>query len=447
MQENLDKNVVVVGLGYVGLTLAVVLAELGFNVEGIEINSDILKLLKARKPHFFEPGLEERLNVVMSEKRFKVFDRFIISYTPKVYIITVGTPLNKKGQINLNMITKVTNEIAESMAEGSLIIGRSTVKIGTMDNLVKPILDSSKKGYDLAFCPERTLEGKALEELKYLPQIIGATNENSSLRASSLFQKVTSTVVKVSDMKTAEMIKLMDNVSRDVSFAFANEVALMCDEIGVNAYEVISSGKQGYPRTNLPLPGPVGGPCLSKDPYILLESLGQNFTQNSITKISRDTNELIPNYVINVIDKYFSTTQEIKDKKLNILLLGLAFKGRPETDDLRGSMVFPIIDSIKEMFPKSYIYAWDPIVKVEKVGSLGLKAVDMFEDSFRDKDLVLILNNHPFFQNILLKKETNKMRKNGLVYDLWNHFSNESYEMSNNVIYMGLGSKIIGENQ
>ena len=142
---------------------------------------------------------------------------------------------------------------------------RSTVKIGTTRNLVHPVLEASGKRFDLAFCPERTVEGQALEELRWLPQIVGGETLDVTVRAGQLFQFLTPTVVRVSSVETAEMVKLVDNSQRDVHFAYSNEVARVCDVIGISAAEVIQAGKRGYPRTNLPMPGPVGGPCLEKD--------------------------------------------------------------------------------------------------------------------------------------------------------------------------------------
>ena len=189
------------------------------------------------------------------------------------------------------MIKRATNEISSSMVDDSIVILRSTVKVGTTSEIIKPILEKSNKKFKLAFCPERTLEGDALAELEKLPQIISGIDKRSLVRAESIFQKITSTIVKVSNVETAEMIKLIDNSSRDVFFAYANEIARICDNIGVNSLEVIRSGKLNYDRTDIAQPGLVGGPCLHKDPYILSDSVNKDIRAEitlTARKIMRD---------------------------------------------------------------------------------------------------------------------------------------------------------------
>ena len=180
----------------------------------------------------------------------------------------MGTPLNKSKKCNFDMIIRVSNKIKKYLKNNDHIILRSTVKIGTTRNLVKKILDRKKIKYDISFCPERTIEGKALEELRYLPQIISGDNKNAITKSRNLFTKVTNKIVSVSSLEAAEMIKLVDNMQRDVKFSISNEVALMCQNKNLDVNEIIRKGKKSYPRTNLFDPGPVGGPCL-KDAYIL----------------------------------------------------------------------------------------------------------------------------------------------------------------------------------
>src|SRR5262249_12908678 len=152
-----------------------------------------------------------------------------------VYIITVGTPLDDKGRVRLDMIENTAAEVANHMKRGDLIILRSTVKIGTTSNVVYPILKNAGVDFEVAFCPERTLEGQALKELRELPQIVGGKTVKTAVRASQIFQFLTPTVVRVGTVEAAEMIKLIDNASRDVHFAFSNEVARLCDKGGISA--------------------------------------------------------------------------------------------------------------------------------------------------------------------------------------------------------------------
>ncbi|MBI3707772.1 MAG: nucleotide sugar dehydrogenase, partial [Proteobacteria bacterium] len=289
-----DRRVCVLGLGYVGLPLAAVMADAGFDVLGIEIRDAVRERLARGEPHFYEPGLESLLKRVIRQGRLRIARNIPAGCAATVFLVTVGTPLDTQGRARMDMIENVTREVAAHLKAGDLVIMRSTVKLGTTRRLVIPILDSVGVSYDLAFCPERTLEGQALAELRNLPQVVGGATLSANIRASQLFQFLTATVVRVSSLETAEMIKLIDNTQRDVSFAFANEVARMCDAVGIGAMEVIRAGKLGYARTNLPMPGPVGGPCLEKDPYILAEGLAERGITPEITLAARNVNRRQP---------------------------------------------------------------------------------------------------------------------------------------------------------
>ena len=265
-------DVGVIGLGYVGLTLATVLAEAGNKVIGVEKRSEVVDQTNAGMPHFSEKGLPEALSRVVQSGTLVAAQRFDPEAVCDTYIITVGTPLSSEGIVRTDMIEAASREVAANMRDGALVILRSTVKVGTTRDVVSPILAESGKRFEIAMCPERTLEGEALQELRQLPQIVGADDPAVNNRAAAVFRRLTNSIVQVSSPEAAEIIKLVDNTYRDVHFAFANEVARLCDAFEVNAHEVISSGKLGYKRTNVPMPGLVGGPCLEKDPHILLQS-------------------------------------------------------------------------------------------------------------------------------------------------------------------------------
>ena len=200
------------------------------------------------------------------------------------------------------MIKEVTYQILKYLKNNDHIILRSTVKIGTTNNIVKKILKKSKKKFFISFCPERTIEGKALKELTSLPQIISGDSNQSILKAKNLFQNVTKKIVKVDSLEGAEMIKLVDNMQRDVKFALSNEIALMCEKSNINVNDVIRLGKIDYPRTNLFDPGPVGGPCLEKDTYILAEYFSKNFKPR-IGLNARIVNKFIIENAIEVLKK------------------------------------------------------------------------------------------------------------------------------------------------
>jgi len=314
------------------------------------------------------------------------------------------------------MVENVTNGICRRMRDGAMVILRSTVKLGTSLNVVRPKLDATGKAYDLCFCPERTVEGKALEELVALPQIVGGLNEESTARAMSMFRRLTPMIVKVSSLMTAELIKLLDNSYRDLSFAFGNEVALISEAAGLDGQEVIRSANMGYPRTNIAKPGFVGGPCLEKDPHILIDSLkGYNVVPELIKK-GREINEGMVDYVFESVMKSLAPK-----KKPVVSLMGLAFKGQPDTDDLRGSLALRMIRLFRERKPDAVLRGQDYVCSDVMIRSTGIEPADDVE-AFRGADAVIIMNNHRKYFTLDIEQRALLLNKSALVYDCWNVF-------------------------
>lgn len=434
-----DRGVCVMGLGYVGLTLAVAMADIGFEVVGVEIRGSVLDSLAKGKAHFYEPGLDKKLQKVMKSGNLKLSEDIPKSWQGSVFIVTVGTPLDAEGRSRIDMIENVSRQVATKLKSNDLVIMRSTVKLGVTSKVVMPILESAQFEYDLAFCPERTLEGNALAELRSLPQIVGGASYSAGIRASQLFQFLTPTVIRVSDVETAEMIKLIDNSQRDVAFAYANEVARACDAIGVSAVEVIQAGKLGYPRTNLPMPGPVGGPCLEKDPHILAEGLRELGIAPAISLAARRVNENQPTEVVNYLDSLASDLYGFSSKPI-ITLMGIAFKGKPATDDLRGTMAKPVLMSLREAFPNGKFRGYDPVVSDADIVGFGLEARSTLEEAFENASLVIIMNNHDIFGNMPIEDLAKGMKNPAIVYDFWNFFKTLDLNLPDGVIYSALGS-------
>jgi UDP-N-acetyl-D-mannosaminuronic acid dehydrogenase len=416
-------DVGIVGLGYVGLTLATVLAEAGNSVIGIEKRKDLVDLTNEGVPHFTETGLPDALAGVTKSQKLVAAEKFDDSFTCSTYIITVGTPLAPDGVARVDMIEAAARDIAANMRDGALVILRSTVKIGTTRDVVSPILAASGKKFDIAMCPERTLEGKALQELRELPQIVGADDQAVADRAAAVFRRLTSSIVLVSGIETAEIIKLVSNTFRDVQFAFANEVARVCDAFGVSALEVISAGKLGYNRTNIPLPGLVGGPCLEKDPHILMESARTRGISLEITGAGRLVNERQPQETVDFISSEIERRELAGPLKINIL--GMAFKGQPETSDLRGSMSIKVLDALKKAHPDAQIGVYDPITPQEVLAAEfpDEQVFSRFGDAVSGASVVVVANNHPSLGTISPRTINEFMSPGGFVYDYWNHFS------------------------
>lgn len=435
-----NKKVCIVGMGYVGLTLAVVMAECGFEVVGVEIDPVKLEMLKQGEAHFFETGLQSRLKRAFKrgDLQFVLPDEKVACSDAKVFILTVGTPLNDEGNPRMDMIERSANWVADVAPEDSIVILRSTVRIGTTRKVVLPILEASGKNFSVGYCPERTVEGKAMEELRSLPQIVGGLNDADAWRASRIFHRLTPTTIRVSSLETAEVIKLLDNSYRDLFFAFGNEVALLCEAAGLDGIEVIKAANTGYERTNIAKPGFVGGPCLEKDPHILAHSLRDFNHVPKMISTARALNEELPTIVSNMILNW--SKEKGVDPNMKITICGLAFKGRPETDDLRGTPATLIIDAIRETFPNAQIFGQDFAVKPKDAyKELGIEQVSV-EDAFADSTAVIIANNHIGYSKINYEDLTVNMKKPSLIFDCWDCISADGQEFSDGVTYLRFGS-------
>jgi len=393
------KEICVVGLGYVGLTLALTYADAGFMVVGVESQKEVLKSLKKGQPHFHEVGLEPLLKYHL-DKNFIVKEK-LTSAPSDVYFLCVGTPLDKNKKPDLNYLQKATEQIAGVLKEGDLVILRSTVPLGITRSFVIPILEKisglkAGKDFHISFAPERTIEGKALEELRTLPQVIGGIDKISAEMTSNLFSLLTSTIILVDSLEAAEMIKLINNTYRDVTFAFANELAILCDKLKLDTVKIIEAANKGYDRSNIPVPSPgVGGACLVKDPYILIESAKKYGHLPKFASLSRQTNEIMPEFVANKVINFFQQNN-LDLKKDKVLLVGFAFKGRPETSDIRNSTTLDVLALLQKKVKN--IYGFDPVASAKEIRSYKVKTADLVE-SFQDASCVLIMNNHPSYEN------------------------------------------------
>lgn len=414
-----DNKVCILGMGYVGLTLAVVMAERGFRVHGAEINRKVLAKISDGVPHFFEQGLEVRLKRALKAGTLSFVERIAqipADELPSAYVLTVGTPLGADQRPRMDMVSNVAAEVAEHMPSGSLVVLRSTVRLGTTRAVVLKRLQESGKAFGLAYCPERTLEGKALEELISLPQIVGGLTDADMWRATSIFQRLTPTTIKVSSLEAAEVIKLLDNSYRDHMFAFGNEVALLCDAAGLDGIEVIRAANTGYERTKIAMPGFVGGPCLHKDPHILQDSLTDFGFVPALVREGRALNESLSDRVIDMLLRELPADAASITAK--IAICGVAFKGRPETDDTRATPAIELIAALRRRFPKAKICGQDFAVSDEGIAELGIEPASI-DAAFGGSSIVIVANNNAKYQWLNLDALAASMKRPAVVFDVW----------------------------
>lgn len=438
------KNIVIMGMGYVGLTLSVILAKAGFKVYGIEKNKEVVSRLRKGDPHFHEKGLNILLQKSISDKSLEIYEE-IPNKSIDVFIISVGTPLKKDSkEPNLEHIQNVLSDVGKTMKKGSLIVLRSTIPVGLSRTIAIPTLEKvsglkAGKDFYFVFAPERTIEGKALTELESNSQIIGGFDEKSVSLASDIFHKITHTVVCVSSLESAEIIKLMDNTYRDVRFAYSNEVAMICEKIGVDATEVIKAANVHYPRNNIPFPSPgVGGACLSKDPYIMYDFADKRGYSPLLIKSAREINEFIPGQIVSRLKaKLEEKDKDIKNSK--IFIIGFAFKGDPETSDIRDSTTLWFLNELKKEANLKNICGFDPVIEKKEIEKLGIKVCNTIEEGCINADIVLFMNNHQSYLNIDPYKICSKMNKPAIFYDSWRMFEKKMFANISEVDYMGVG--------
>lgn len=442
MNVSVDESVCILGLGYVGLTLSSVLADVGYKVTGVDRDEKLIKGLLNHKPHFHEKGLEELLKHLSKGPNPPSYVTSLKESYGTVYIITVGTPILRPSlEPNMNYVRSATAEVGKVIRKGDLVILRSTVPVGTTRTVALPMLEEEsglKAGidFDVAFCPERTVEGKALKELRELPQIVGGLTEASAERAARLFRKSTNSIIDVGSLEAAEMLKIMDNTYRDVMFSYANQMALLCEALGLDMVPLVRSANQGYNRNNIPVPSPgVGGACLSKDPYILASVCKKAGVDPSLFLTGRRINEFMPINVCNRVVAELNNKGRLI-KGANVLVLGFSFKGKPETSDIRDSPTLDLIARLKEM--GAVLRGHDPLVPKEEIEALGVKFFEL-EEGFNGADVVIIMINHTLYEEMDIETLLDKVNRPAVVVDGWHLFNSEIFVNIQGVSYLCTG--------
>lgn len=433
-----EKIIAVYGMGFVGLTLAATLANSGFIVLGIDTNKAVVDSLKNGIPTFHEEGLESLVSSLLKKRQ--------ISFTSNsdedadIHIVSVGTPISDNSKPDNSFIIDVSRTISRKLKTGDLVIFRSTVPVGTIRHLVLPILEESGlvagKDFLVSFAPERTVEGNALEELRTLPQIIGGLDQESYEESARVFTRITNTIVEAESLEAAEMVKLLNNTFRDVVFSFSNEVAKICDELNINSFKLIEAANEGYPRNRIPAPSPgVGGLCLSKDPYLYTNPHVDLSYKPILGLASRKINSSGHQYVYKKIEDFCKLTSK-NIKSLKIFLIGLAFKGEPETSDIRDSMSMSLVEILPA---RDNIYIKDFVVSSDDIFSTGCHCVESIEDGFHEADVVLVMNNHHMNRQFNISSVIDKLNKPALFFDGWNMFNQSEIENTGHVYYSTMG--------
>jgi UDP-N-acetyl-D-mannosaminuronic acid dehydrogenase len=384
------RRICVIGLGYIGLPTASLLATKGYSVHGVDVSPKVVNTISEGKIHIVEPDLDVLVKSAVHSGNLTA------NFEPAeadVFIIAVPTPFHKDQNSqdpvpNLSYIKEATRAISPFVREGNLVILESTSPVGTTDEVVAAELQ--KLGHSVgekvfvAHCPERVLPGRILVELVENDRVVGGINDASTQKAVDFYQEFVRGTVYGTSAKTAEMVKLVENSYRDVNIAFANELSMICDEENIKVWDVIELANK-HPRVNILQPGPgVGGHCIAVDPWFIVD---RSPKLAKLIKTARQVNDQKPHWVI---ERVREKAQKFKNPV--IACLGLTYKA--DVDDLRES---PALDIVKHLLEEKagIILACDPhVTNLE-----GVELVSLAQ-AIKSADILLILVDHKSFRKI-----------------------------------------------
>lgn len=431
--ENHNARICVIGLGQVGLPTALIFSKVGFNVVGHDTNEKLLDDLNAKKVPFKEYGLDILLTDCINSGKFSTNSKISdAAEKSDIIIICVPTPLTQNITPDLSVLENVCESLSKMPLKNKLIIVESSIPPGTFSGLVIPILTKDSNNQDdfsMAFVPERLAPGQGLNEIQTTPRLIGTLDDYSTIITKKLYENIVTPEILCSSVKITEISKLVENTFRDVNVAFANEIGMMCEEYGIDVEELIKVCNS-HPRVNLLNPGPgVGGPCLPKDPYLLLNPQeGKKYDSNLIT-FSRKVNDSMPSHVVKLL---LSALNGINKKITNatILVLGTAYKAN--VSDTRFS---PSKEIISQLIKNgANVLVFDPLTS-ETFG--GIQITQIFEsDSIYDA--IVILTDHDEFKKFNLRKIKDEMSSNPIIIDTKRIFNkNEVEELGIHYVAVG----------
>ena len=391
----MKKTVCVIGLGYIGLPTAALLANKGFSVLGVDVKEEVVSIINEGKIHIIETDLEAFVKSAILKGQLKVSSKI---HTSDVYIICVPTPFHKNSNIpepNIDYVLSATKEIAPFIKSGDLIILESTSPIGTTKKIQQTLIDRGVNLQDvhIAYCPERVLPGKIMTEIVENDRIIGGLSLISTKKVADFYRIFVSGDIFETNAKTAEMCKLAENSFRDLNIAFANELSMICDKQEINVWDLIRLANR-HPRVNILQPGTgVGGHCIAVDPWFIIS---QDIENTKLIRSAREVNNYKTKWVIDKIKNAAAKHLLKSGVKPKIAILGLAFK--PDIDDLRESRALEVAETL--LFEGYTIYVVEPNIQSHKKFLMS-----NLENAIEHSDIICALVKHREFLNPEIKEK------------------------------------------
>lgn len=394
------KKICVLGLGYIGLPTAAMFATHGHHIIGVDVKEEIVKALNNGQITITEPYLDILVHAAVTSGNLTGKTK---PEEADVFIIAVPTPITEEKKADMTYVIEATKSIVPFLKEGNIVILESTSPTGTVVETMVPLLEQSglKAGeqFYIAHSPERVLPGRILMELVDNNRIVGGINKKSAELVSDLYKTFVKGQIFLTDSTTAELCKMMENTYRDVNIALANELALVCEKLGISVWEVIELCNK-HPRVNIHQPGPgVGGHCLAVDPWFIVEKFPE---LARIISLARNTNDSMP---VHVMQKINSILHDIKAKKI-ITILGITYK--PDIDDIRESPIIHLIELL-EQTGEFEIRVSDPYVNTGKYPALDIISAS------KDSDLIVLGVSHKEFGNLQFDNLSKVMRNRNIL--------------------------------
>ena len=409
-------EIVVIGMGYTGIPAAVTFAHIeGFHVIGIQRRSKRsgwkIDLLNAGKNPIGgkEPDLSELIEKVVKSGSFRVTDDISACRNADVILINVQTPVDENHVPQSESLRAVCQDVGKYMKKGAMVSIESTVAPGTTNYIVRPILEESSKmeagkDFNLVYSYERVMVGRLLHNLVYMPRIVGGFTQACTQRGVDLYAKIVKAEIHATDCLTAEVAKVTENTYRDVNIAFANEIALVCESLGVNVHEVrrlvnslpndpSNPLKNPYRMMHVPGAG-AGGHCLPKDPWLLKYGLDAHGNVKFMPRIiveSRRMNDSMPQHMIELIEEALKE-KDLKMHDARVCILGFAFLG--DSDDMRNTPALPLYNFLKDVCKEVIVH--DPFVHEAE----GVVLTNDLEEALGNKHCIAIVTNHSQYKSI-----------------------------------------------
>lgn len=378
------------GLGYIGLPTAIIAANNGIEIVGVDVNPKVVEMTNQGKMHIIEPGMEQLLQEVVNSGMLKAVLKPEVA---DAYFMVVPTPFKGNHQPDISYVEAATRTVIPYLKEGDLYVIESTSPIGTTEKMADLIYSRRPELKDkihIAYCPERVLPGNVIYELVNNDRVIGGLTPEAAEKASDFYSKFVKGKLHVTNARTAEMCKLTENSSRDVQIAFANELSLICDKADINVWELIELANK-HPRVNILQPGcGVGGHCIAVDPYFITAAFPQ---EAKMIAQARETNNYKAQFCAEKVKNLMLQFELENGRQPKVAMMGLAFK--PNIDDLRESPAKRITAEVMQSFSNADIMVVEPNITEHKVFKLT-----NYKEAYEQADIVVFLTAHDEFKTL-----------------------------------------------